>query len=213
MRSAFLIGAAGRLGEAVLNRLIAEPQYSAVHVATKAPIEMGIRQLSGAADGQWPRVDDAYLVIHQPDEPFASSYFGRHDAFSTIEYPSLETVAPTLEALGIKRICILAPLSAYQQMSGAAATILGEGEMAFYRARFEAIHIVRPTPLSEPSRGKSFMQRLLNGYMSLNRFAMPKAFEPIRSIQVADIAVTDLVVAQPGLSILTADKLRQKLYP
>ena len=208
-----MIGAVGRLGEAVLNRLIAEPQYASVHVATKAPIEMGIRHVSAAPANQWPRVDDAYLVIHQPDEPFASSYFGRHDAFATLAYTELEKTAPRLEALGIKRVSILAPLSAFQQMSGVAGTILGEGEMAFYRARFESIQIVRPTPFTEPSRGKSFMQRLLGGYMSLNRFAMPKAFEPIRSIQVADIAVADLVVAQPGLNILTADKLRQKLHP
>ncbi len=209
-RCALLVGAHGRLGEALLNGLASTSNYEMVHVATTGPIEMGVAKVKGVTPNQWPRVDDAYLVINDTGDLFSSSWYGRHEMFEHLESDRLADVIAQIALSGAQRICCIASLSAFQQMSGAAAAMHGPGELAMQSGPFETVLIMRPTPISEPQKKGSFFERFIDGYFSLNFFSIPRAFEPMRANQVAQVAVQTLLAAAPGISVLTADKMRAR---
>jgi hypothetical protein len=208
VRSALLVGAVGRLGEALLNGLVGETAYGQVHVAMQTDIEIGVRKLNAAMPGQWPEVDDAYVVLHDPTQAFNSSTYGRQEAFVGVQAHELVKVATELAATGAKRLAIVAPLSGMIQMSGTAVALIDDDEREIHKLPFESLLILRPTPIVEPAqRNASGMQKLVGLYFSINRFMMPKSFDPIQTHNFSGVAVRAMLELSPGTTILTADRI------
>ncbi len=207
-RTVLFLGANGRMGEHLLGALASTPDYSRIDVATVAPIEMGVARVKARPLDQLQAVDDVVINITAEDDAFGASFYGRDAAFHKVRETSVEALLPQLQALGVQRLAIIRPMSAFSQMGGVAATLLETYEYAAHKTSIPTLLIFRPTPLVEPSVARTWAQKLFGGYMSLNRFTMPKSFEPLRSADAANIMMQCLLDAGPGLSVFTADKLR-----
>ncbi len=215
LTSALLLGAGGRLGEALLGALTANSQIGNIDVATIKPIEMGIARVKAVALDQLRSVD--LLIVHLPDSNHLLSHsaYGRDAAFAALNETELTALIPQLERLNVKRVLVVKPLSVYQQMGGVARQLINSDEMQLYQAKFDSITFIRPAPIVEAGaprvQGESFFKRLFGGYMRLNFFTMPKTFEPLRTDQLAPLIIDLALQAEPGLKVFTADQLRVKL--
>jgi hypothetical protein len=207
-RSVLFLGANGRMGEQLLGELASVSDYSRVDVATVANIEMGVAKVKGRPIGQWQPVQDIVINITAEDDAFGASYYGRDAAFLKVRENEVEALIPQLVTLGVERLAIIRPMSAFSQMGGVGAALIEPYEYAAHKTSISTVLIFRPTPLVEPSVARTWAQKLFGGYMSLNRFTMPKSFEPLRSADAAHIMMQCLAEAGPGLSVFTADKLR-----
>jgi hypothetical protein len=215
LTSVLLLGAGGRLGEALLGALTANSQVGQIDVATVKPIEMGIARVKGIALNQLRPVN--LLIVHLPDSNhlLSHSLYGRDAAFAPLFETELTALIPQLETLGVKRVVVVKPLSVYQQMGGLARQLINSDEMQLYQSKFESITFIRPAPIVEAGApkvaGESFFKRLFGGYMRLNFFTLPKTFEPVRTDQLAPLIIDLALQAEPGLKVFTADQLRVKL--
>ncbi len=212
--SVLMLGAGGRLGEALLATLSAHSGIASISVTTVKPIEMGIARLRGLPLAQLQPAD--YAIVHLVDlsHPLAQSGNGRDAAFAAIDEPGLVAMISQLESLGVKHLVVVKPLSAFQQIGGLARQLMGEAELQLHQAKFQSLTLIRPVPLVEPSArpaGSGFLKRFFSGYMRLNFFTLPKTFEPIRTDRLAALIVDLALQAQPGLKVFAADQLRVKL--
>lgn len=206
--SALIVGARGRLGEALLNELLSHPVYTRVHVATKAPIEGSIARLYAAAPDAWPPADDAYVCLQQPGEPFGRSYYGRDDVFEPADEQALPDIGRRLAVAGIRRLALVAPLAAFQQMSGAARTLAGEAEWALAGLPLDALVVLRPARDAAPEPAASRLQRFVRFYLGQLRYMLPRGYEPIASDALARATVRAMREAGAGLTVLGADRVR-----
>lgn len=206
--SALLVGARGRLGEALLNELLAHPAYARVHVASTAPIGGSVARLSAAPPGAWPQADDAYVCLQQPGEPFGRSYYGRDDVFEPADDHSLPDIGRRLTGAGNRRIALVAPLAAFQQMSAAARTLAGEAEWALASLPLDTLVVLRPARDTTAPPAGSRLQRFVRFYLGQLRYMLPRGFEPIASEALARATVRAMREAGPGLTVLGADSVR-----
>jgi hypothetical protein len=211
-RTALLVGANGRLGEAVLAALSGYVDlYSTLNVLTVAPIDMGIARLKAVREDAVQPIDDLILNITDEVEAFGQSYYGRDAAFKAISPSEISGWVSRIEALRIKRVCIIRPASAFSQMGGVGSTLGDQYEFDAHASRAETLLVFRPTPLVEPNQAKTWGQKLFGGYLSLNRFTLPKTFEPLRTADTAWLVAHELAIAQPGTAVFPADRMRTKL--
>lgn len=207
-RSVLFLGANGRMGEQLLGELASTSEYSRIDVATVAAIEMGVAKVKARLMNQLEPVEDVVINITSEDDAFGASYYGRDAAFLKVRENEVEALIPVLQSLGIQRLALIRSMSAFSQMGGVGAALIEPYEYAAHKTSIPTVLIFRPTPLVEPSTARTWAQKLFGGYMSLNRFTMPKSFEPLRSADAAHIMMQCLAEAGPGLSVFTADKLR-----
>lgn len=207
-RTALLVGARGRLGEALLNELLAHPGYARVHVAAAAPIEGSIARLSAVPPQAWPAADDAFVCLQQPGEPFGRSYYGRDDVFEPADEQSLPDIGGRLARAGIRRVALVAPLAAFQQMSGAARTLAGETEWALVGLPLDTLVVLRPAREAAAPPTGSRLQRFVRFYLGQLRYMLPRGYEPIASDALARATVRAMREAGAGLTVLGADRVR-----
>lgn len=212
-RAVLLVGASGRFGEALLSELAACPTYNQIEVCTVAPIEMGVARLIALPFPQLNPVQDVVLHIASDQEAFGKSAYGRDGAFKKVTEEEAAGWVDQLVRLGVQRLAIVKATSAFSQMGGVGNALSAPYELAAHQSNIETTLIFRPTPIVEaaPTVGGGFFKKVLQGYFSLNRFTMPKSFEPLRTQDAAAVIVQTLVDSLPGLSILTADQMRIKL--
>ena len=75
----------GKLGEALLNQLLASSSLTVTAVADK-PVTLGIARLEVLALSEIThgQAQDAYLCLHDPNTAYGQSYYGRDAHFSTL---------------------------------------------------------------------------------------------------------------------------------
>jgi hypothetical protein len=209
-RTAWIGGAVGRLGDALLERVVA-CGYRSVCVLGARPMASAVRGFETAdlgtlrAQAGSQRCDDVYLLFdpdpppappHRPQDipPFAAL----SSAESTLAY------ADAAAAAGASRLVLVAPLLAWQQLS-AATRLLPEGLEAALAARpIPTMIVMKPTREEVPrNREGSPMQRFVRFYLSQLRFMLPSSGQVIRSLDLARIAVEQLTATDaPGMRVI-----------
>ena len=105
LRKAIIVGVKGKLGEALLNQLLAS-QYLAVTAIADKPLTLGIARLevSSLAEVKLDQAQDAYLCLNDPDAAYGQSYYGRDGHFSALLPADAFEVAKALVTTGVKRL-------------------------------------------------------------------------------------------------------------
>jgi len=210
LRTAFVAGAIGRRGEALLNRVLGCGDYGRVAVLAEAPMALGVRGLQLATLESLPASQDAYLLLTDPDEPGSRSYYGRDAAFVQVHAGNLLAVAHAAVAQGVRRLVLLSPLPAWQQV-GAFHRGLGDAtELAVAQLPLESLVVLRP--LREAgSRARSWLERVASIYMSLQLLMAPRSLGQLTSEQLARAALEAMRSAVPGVTVFGADRIAELL--
>ncbi|HMN83273.1 MAG TPA: hypothetical protein PKA20_25550 [Burkholderiaceae bacterium] len=209
-RSALIAGAVGRLGEAVLNRALAGDQYERVVALAHAPMNLGVRRLALASADDLPPLDDLFLVLSDPGEPAARSFYGRDAAFTLLSADLLQPVAQRAIAAGARRALLLSPLPAWQQMSRFHQGLSGDRETGLAALPFESLTILRPVKAAATAGG-SLVERITQLYLSVQMTMLPKSIPTLTSEQLARAAVSVMAEATTGIRILDAAALDKRL--
>lgn len=173
-RTAWVAGATGRLGDALVEQILASGRYRRLCVVSSRPMATTVAgfeavdlatlaarldpatppaagQPAGSTDAS--RCDDLYLLL-DPDAPRALEAAGRHDPRRRSALPPFEplvdsesalTLATLAEKAGARNLLLLAPLAAWQQLSSA-TRILPDGlELKLAGLRIPRVLIMKPS--------------------------------------------------------------------
>jgi hypothetical protein len=204
-RNAWIGGAIGRLGDALVEQVVARC-YARVCVLGPHPMPTTVRGFESVdletlkAFPGARRCDDVYLLFDpRPPRPGARAAF---DPLPTAA--AVLAVAETAAAAGAKRLLLLAPLAAWQQLS-AATRLLPQGlEAALAATSIATVIVMKPTrEAATPSRAGPRLRRFARFYLSQLRFMLPSSSQVIRSVDLAQIAVEQLTAADtPGMRVV-----------
>lgn len=209
-RTALVIGAVGRLGESVLNQVIARGQYRSVRVQGSAPLTTAIAGLAVESGNPASRVDDAFLVLSNGPEQDFRSFYGRDGCFASLASPGLVGAARAAADRGARRLLLIAPMPAWQQVAHAPRGLLNADEVQLARLSFESVVIVRPVAANNTSV-QSLLERFTQFYLQLQMFMLPRTLPAMTSDRVASAAVQLLLVARPGVDVIAAADLNRRL--
>lgn len=204
VRVALALGMAGALGEELLAALVASPRYRLVHVALK-------RAIASAAAKYRPWVigtsviaaDDAYLCVTGTDTPVPHT-----SPVQPIEADHVIEVARIAREAGVRRLVLVAPLSALLQMNAASHTVSSEQELELVAMKFESLLIVRPTQDELAEGSGPWISRAVR---SLGRtvldIMLPAGVQALRPRTAALAILTAAERARPGVQVIGARDL------
>jgi hypothetical protein len=211
-RRLLVAGAVGRLGEAVLNEALARGGHAEVVALAEdaATMSLGIRGLSLAPLHALPPLDDVCLVQSDPHAPGARSFHGRDAPFAMVDPVAMPRIAAAAAAAGARRLVLVHPLPAWQQMSRFHLGLGGRAELDIAQLPFDSVAVMRPLAESGPAAG-SWLQRIANVYLSLQFLMLPRSLPTLTSLQVARVAVELLLSPEPGVQVYGAAQIDERL--
>lgn len=204
VRRLLVAGAVGRLGEALLNDALARGGYEEVVALADgdAAMSLGVRGLSLAPLERLPPLADVCVAqTVDPDAPGARSFHGRDAPFALVSPDDMPRIARAAADAGARRLVLVHPMPAWQQMSGLHLGLTGEAELAIAGLPFEGVTVMRPAAPSAVAGG-GLLQRVAGVYLSLQMLMMPKSVPTLTSAQVARVAVDLLRDGETGVRIL-----------
>jgi hypothetical protein len=205
-------GAVGRLGEALLNEVIARGGYAEVVALAEgdAAMSFGLRGVSLAPLHALPTIDDVCIVLGDPAAPGARTVNGRDAPFALVDAAAMTRVAAAAAAAGARGAVLVHPLPAWQQMSRFHLGLIGEAELQLAQMRFGSVTVLRPLAQSGSAAG-GWLQRVANVYLNLQFLMMPRSLPTLTSPQIARVAVDLLRAPEPGVRVIGAAQLDERL--
>lgn len=189
-----LLGGAGALGSAVLERLLVD---APVEVAVTGPLAtalQGLRPLSFDAESAAPLATQARLAVVVFDAPRHVN--GRERSFFLPVPGQLPEIARRLETSGVRDLLIVlphAPTRLPQALKTGLATL---DEHAAASLAFEHVLIVRPTRHVANVKAASRWQRVADGVLAQLHWMVPAPDQPVRAGKLAEL-VAQLVRQLP----------------
>ncbi|HYF57471.1 MAG TPA: hypothetical protein VEA81_00790 [Burkholderiaceae bacterium] len=215
VRRLLVAGAIGRLGEALLTEALARGGFDEVVALAEAEATMslGVRGLSLAPRDALPPLEAALIArVPDADAPGARSFHGRDAPFAAVDGGTLARVAADAAQAGARRLVLVHPMPAWQQMSGVHLGLSGETELGIARLPFESVTVMRPAAQSDGGAG-GWLQRIAGLYMSLQFLMLPRSVPVLTSVQIARAAVRRVADAEPGLQVMGAGRIAELLDP
>jgi hypothetical protein len=204
VRVALALGMTGALGEELLAALVASPRYRLVHVALKQAIASAAAKYRPWVIGTSAiAADDAYLCVTETDTPVP-----RTSAVQPIEADHVIEAARIAREAGVRRLVLVAPLSALLQMNAASHTVSSEQELELVAMKFESLLIVRPTQDELAEGSGPWISRTVR---SLGRtvldIMLPAGVQALRPRTAALAILTAAERARPGVQVIGARDL------
>jgi hypothetical protein len=125
---------------------------------------------------------------------------------------ALRAFASVAASMHARRLLLLAPLLAWQQVSAAGRMLPEAMEMELARLRIPTILILRPTAERQHAAGagSSRLQRFARFYLSQLRFMLPAVTHSLRSSDIARAALSVMATAdRHGLTVVPLEQIRQ----
>jgi nucleoside-diphosphate-sugar epimerase len=192
-----VLGGAGALGSAVLERLLALHRFDKVGVVVIQPIEAALRGLSTLSDdtGAWAGFGARSAVIIFDRSRHAQ---GREDAFLRPQPAGLAGYAKRLHEAGVHALLVAMPHRAALLPQALRAGLANLDEAGVAALGFEQLVFMRlaTSSLEGDAPGLSALQRLANGVLSQLHWMIPSAEQPVRASTVARV-VAELLLAWP----------------
>lgn len=204
--SALLLGAAGSLGEALLARLLASPDYSRIHVGVDRDMPSTSSRFAALpldSHQAWPAARDAFLCETPPEAPVRPD-----QSIRPLSPAQMLEAARAARAAGVSRLVLVAPLAAVLQLSGAVRTLGQTDEIDLVRLGFETLIIIRPTEQeSEASAGSWFRGLVRSAGRAVLHIMLPPSIQPLRAESAAGAILVAASRLGPGIHILGAKDL------
>jgi hypothetical protein len=204
-RCVLLYGAAGRIGEAVLLALLADPSVAHIEVVTTAPLPSSDAKLSYSAliaankqSGAKPEV--AVLVLGGAP----SSYYGRDAVFAHMQEADLLATSDRLKQRGVSKLVVVAPTAAHLQSVSFEGLVHGQVELQLVQW-FSHLTVIRPADYREASRtGLPFAQRLAQALIDQLKIMIPAHQKMSDNKRVAALVCEAVGRQEPGIRVFNS---------
>jgi uncharacterized protein YbjT (DUF2867 family) len=208
-RVAWLAGATGLIGRALLPRLLDADAYAAVHLLVRRPVtgmhshpRLYVHEVDlEALPAPLPKVDDVYIALGT-----TIKVAGSQAAFRRVDHDYVVNVARAGRDRGASRLAVVSALGADARSKVFYNRVKGEMQQAIATLGYPCVTIAQPSllvgdraSLGQPERpGEVWAERLLRPVMRL----VPRGVRPIRADDVAAALVASTLRGAPGTTVL-----------
>jgi hypothetical protein len=210
-KTVLLAGARGRLGETLLNDLLASGVYETVYVLSNADFEAGVKGLAPCSLAAPPRVDHLIINMSVDEHDTPASFYGRDGVYVQMDDANYAALITKIKPQLPKAAALLAPMAAFQQFSRAAALALDEKEFSLQALGISSLAIARPLATEQLPANATFMQRFMRMWFAQFRWILPNPHLSLRSSEISERVLAQLKAEQPGVTILTAADLARTM--
>lgn len=214
-RSAWLVGATGLVGHALLPLLLESVDYAQVHVLVRraAPGLPTHPKLAthivdfGALPRDLPAADDVYIALGT-----TIKVAGSQGAFRKVDFDYVVDAARAARAAGARRLAVVSALGADPASRVFYNRVKGAMQDAVAQLGFESVVIAQPSllvgdreALGQPTRaGEVWAARLLRPVMGL----IPASVRPIEARKVARSLLRTMLADAPGMRVLSSAQMQ-----
>lgn len=218
-RSVLLAGAAGRLGERILARLLGDMAYQTIHVLADIPLASTERKLRAVALPDWNfPVHDLVAVVSEPDAGAGTPGAGlarhgtRTGVYSPLHAGQLPDLARRARQLGVRRLMLVTPVDVLGQPSALHARIATLAEVELHQLGFESLILVRPGDHALRRQRRGLPSKVLGLLLdTVTGLMVGLRHAPLSVDDIARSAVDALAEEGEGLRILESDSLQERL--
>lgn len=202
-RTAAAIGLVGSLGEELLAALLASSGYSQIHVAVEQPIGSTTpRFIPWPRGAPMPAVDEVVLCVTG-----AETFVPMDSVMQRLAPAGVLAAAIAARAAGVKRLVLVAPLTALLQLSMVARLIANEVELELAGLGFEQLVIVRPTAADRMETARGLRGILRWAGRAVLDILLPSSVKLLSARTAARAILMAAAQAKPGVSVLGAREL------
>jgi len=198
-------GAAGPLGSAVLEHVLASQRFAGVRVLVTQALRTSVKGLETLIVAPF---DDEHAAEAAPALPVLADTAlivfdvkrhanGREEAFLRPEPRSLPRLAGWLRAGGVRDLVIVMPHNAASLPQALKAGLADLDEHAVVELGFDRVVFVRSARAPFGVRSNVWLQRVADGMLAQLRMMTPQPDQPVRSNKVAQF-VSELALQLPG---------------
>lgn len=214
-------GAVGRMGEALLNRVLAEDAARSGDAAAgmagggvvalaSGPMALGLRGLQLASLDALPRLASAFILLNDSADGETRSFYGRDTPFVQVDERNCVQVARRAVEQGARRLVLVSPTPAWRQVGRFHVGLADAVELELAQLPLESLVVLRPVRNARRP-GAGLLERVVSVYLSIQLLMMPRTLDPITSEKLARCAVAAMRKALPGVSAWPADRMPQLL--
>jgi hypothetical protein len=196
-------GATGVLGNEVLRRLAGSSRYALTQVLAREPITPGLRGVGVTVvppgePGDWPgAAADVAVVMFEPPRLF----YDRERALWTPRPEQLPALARWLHASGVRTLAVVLPHAPGRLPAALKHGLASLDEQAIATLGFDRVLLLRSARPPEPARGLGRPQRLAHWMLSILKYMVPSAEQPVRAPRVAELLAVALRLAPNGTHV------------
>ncbi|NRF71840.1 NAD(P)H-binding protein [Aquincola sp. S2] len=213
-RRAWLAGATGLVGRALLEQLVDNPQYERLQVLARRAAP----QLAAAGKLQLHVVDfDRLPALPPADDVFIAlgttiKVAGSEQAFRRVDFDAVVNTARAGRSAGAKRLAVVSALGADATSAVFYNGVKGEMEEAVAQLGYETVVIAQPSllvgdraALGQPLRfGEAWALKLLRPVMGF----VPRGVRPIAAEDVARAMLRVMSEAPKGVHVLRSGQMQ-----
>jgi hypothetical protein len=193
-RRALVIGAAGALGAAVLEQLLATQRFERVGALVRQAMQPAVHGFTPVHDDEVaPFAADTALVVFDR----LRSANGREAAFVRPEPQALTALAQQLHGAGVRHLIVVVPHTPSLLPMALQHGLASLDEAAIAALGFEQLVFMRMAQSERAAEGLDAPRRLARWMLSQLHWMIPQREQPVRADTVAKVAAA-LAVQLPG---------------
>ncbi len=185
MKTVFIAGASGLVGQALLTQLLADRDVARVYASVRKPLPLQHAALTewplnvAAADLAGLGIDEAYLCLGTTIKTA-----GSQAAFKAVDVDLVVSFAQRLHAAGVQRCAVVSSLGASPR-AGFYLRCKAQMEDAVTAVGFERTVFVRPSLLAGQRTELRMGERIALALAAVLRPMVPKKYRPVQARAVA----------------------------
>lgn len=212
-KSVLVAGAAGRLGERVLARVLGASEYSRIYVLASDAMRSTEAKLTALTQDEWTdHVDHVIAVVGEAGPLAVSIERMRTEVFLPLPPDQVLPLARQAKAQGASRFMLVTPTDVLSQPGALYAQFSNLMETELHQLGFESLIIVRPSDHELRQRYGSFAARFVATLIDTARGLMVGLkHTPLSLEDTARAVVRAMLDSTQGLNIIETDRLHRLL--
>lgn len=208
-----MAGATGLVGREILQGLLADDAYAAVHCLVRRPLDLKHRKLQVhlvdfSALGAVPAADDVFVALGT-----TIKVAGSQQAFRAVDFEAFVAVARAGRAHGATRLGAVSAMGADPRSRVFYSRVKGEAEQAIGALGYGSVSIARPSILSGDRSALQQPERRGEGMaLAVSRWLGPLVPANYRVIPASSVAAAlraAVKEGRPGVRILLSGELQR----
>jgi len=213
-KTALIAGAAHKLGEQVLNRLLSNPAYRRVYVLASNSLPSTEPKLTALQATDWNfQIDDVIAVVSEEVREPAYVARQRTAVFTPLLIQELMALARLARAKGAMRFMSITPINVLMQPAALHGGLASLMESELHQLGFSSLFLVRPSDRELCKKRLGIAERLLG--LLIDTASGLMAGHRHRSLSIEDMARAVTLALQEdegGLKIIEIDHLHTLLH-
>jgi hypothetical protein len=205
-----IAGAAGVLGQAVVQRLVGTHRFAHTQVLIREPMQQGMRMLSlhqiSGEIAQWslPQLrPNVAVVMFEPPRTF----YERERALWTPTPQELPALAAWLHQAGVRSLAVVMPHAQGTLPDALKQGLANLDEHAVARLGFERLIFLRSAQKPGVVAASHALQALAHWMISIFKYMVPSHEQPVRASKVAQMLDALLLHAAPGIHVIGPEQV------